>query len=208
MSEFTIDSGPDPFRTPVKSTYRDRLRQYAWIILTLWIVEISDRLFFRGALESHGIHPRSFSHWESIFFAPFLHGDFAHLIGNSISLLILGSAILIKGWRDLITVSVVSALVAGVLVFLIGRSGTNHVGASSVIFGYFGYLIGMGIYQRNAYHILLAVAVVLLYGGAVFTMFPTSMARAASISWEGHLGGAIGGFLVARALRLRLTKKL
>ncbi|YCM46254.1 rhomboid family intramembrane serine protease [Verrucomicrobiaceae bacterium 227] len=196
-----MPTAPDPFQKP--ETYWQRLSQYAWIIAGLWLIEISDRILFGGNLEQHGIHPRDFSHWEGFLFAPFLHGGWSHLIGNSISLLILGAAILIKGWRDLILVSVVSALTAGFVVFLIGKSGTNHVGASSVIFGYFGFLVGMGIYQRNGLSILLAVLVVIFYGGAVFTMFPTEATRAASISWEGHLGGAIGGFLIAKSRRIR-----
>lgn len=193
------DAGP--LKKP--STYWQRLTDYAWIIGFLWLIEIADRIVFGGHLQNHGIRPRDFSHLEGLLFAPFLHGDFAHLIGNSISLLILGAAILIKGWRDLLIVSVASALTAGIVVFIIGKSGTNHVGASSVIFGYFGYLIGMGIYQRDGFNILLAVLVVFFYGGAAITMFPTETVRAASISWEGHFGGAIGGLLTARARRLK-----
>lgn len=195
MSEFDID----PSRNP--ASYWRRLSQYAWIIAGLWIIEISDRLLFGGHLEQHGIQPREFSHIEGLFFAPFLHGSWNHLIGNSISLLILGAAILIKGWRDLFIVSVTSTLAAGIVVFIIGSSGTNHVGASSLIFGYFGFLLGMGIYQRNGVSILLATLVVIFYGGAISTMLPTGATRAANISWEGHLGGAIGGFLIARARR-------
>jgi len=191
----------DPLQKP--TTYWERLTQYAWIIAGLWIIEISDRLLFGGHLEQHGIHPREFSHIEGLFFAPFLHGSWSHLIGNSISLLILGAAILIKGWRDLLLVSAASALVAGIVVFLIGSSATNHVGASSIIFGYFGFLVGMGLYQRNGLSILLAVLVVFFYGGTLFTMFPTEATRAASTSWEGHLGGAIGGFLIAKSRRLK-----
>jgi membrane associated rhomboid family serine protease len=195
MSEVFID----PTRSP--TSYWQRLSQYAWIIAGLWIIELTDRLLFGGHLEQHGIHPRQLSHIEGLFFAPFLHGSWSHLIGNSISLLILGAAILIKGWRDLFIVSVASALTAGMVVFIIGSSGTNHIGASSVIFGYFGFLLGTGIYQRNGLGILLAVLVVIFYGGAIFTMFPTGATRVANISWEGHLGGAIGGFLIARARR-------
>ncbi|MEJ6579410.1 MAG: rhomboid family intramembrane serine protease [Akkermansiaceae bacterium] len=199
MSEFGLD--PNPLQKP--DTYWQRLSQYAWIIAGLWIIEISDRVLLGGSLEQHGIHPRDLSHWDGFLFAPFLHGSWGHLIGNSISLLILGAAILIKGWRDLVIVSVVSALTAGLVVFVIGSLGTNHIGASSIIFGYFGFLVGMGLYQRNGLSILLAVLVVFFYGGAIFTMFPTAIARAASISWEGHLGGAIGGFLIARSRRLK-----
>jgi len=182
-----------------KSTaYRQQLLQYARVIVLLWGIEIVDRIFFGNELQNYGIYPRTWSHWEGLIFAPFLHGGWGHLIGNSISLLVLGAAILIKGWRDLVTVSLVSALTAGVLVMLIGKSGTVHIGASSVVFGYFGFLIGTGIYQKTPFSILLATLVIIFYGGAIYTMFPTETARAANISWEAHLGGALGGFWIAQ----------
>lgn len=183
---------------PASSKFSQRLLDYSRIIAFLWAIEICDRIFFGGGLERYGIHPRNFSHWEGILFAPFLHGDWNHLIGNSLSLMVLGAAILVQGWRDVIKVSWVSALTAGLLVFAIGKSGTVHIGASSVVFGYFGYLVGAGIYQRTPSSIFFAVLVIIFYGGTVNTMFPTDQARAFNISWESHLGGAIGGFLVAR----------
>ena len=180
------------------SRFSQRLLDYSRVVALLWGIEIIDRLLFGGSLERYGIHPREFSHWEGLLFAPFLHGGWNHLIGNSISLMILGSAILIQGWRDVFTVSWFSALTAGLLVFFIGKTGTVHIGASSVVFGYFGFLVGAGIYQRTPRSIFFAVLVIIFYGGAIYTMFPTDQARAANISWEAHLGGALGGFWVAR----------
>ncbi len=187
-------------------TYPQRLLQYIRVIAGLWIVEIVDRLLFGNRLEWHGIHPRDWSHWEGILFSPFLHGNWGHLIGNSISLLILGATILVQGWRTLLHVSIVSALSAGILIFFIGARNSVHIGSSSVVFGYLGYLIGMGIYQRTPTSILLAILVLIFYGGGIATMFPTTTSHAAQISWEAHLGGAIGGFLMAKRNRKPLSK--
>ncbi len=189
------------------SSYTQRLLDYSWIIAFLWVMELIDWLVFSGGLDKYGVRPRVWSHPQGLLFSPFLHGGWGHLIGNSISLLVLGAAILIKGWRDLAAASVVSALAAGLLIFFIGKSGTIHIGASSVVFGYFGFLIGAGYYQRSPLSIILAVLVIIFYGGAVFSMFPTAIVRAGNISWEAHLGGAIGGFLVARHQRMGWSPK-
>jgi membrane associated rhomboid family serine protease len=189
---------------PAPDSFATRLRHFGVFVLSLWIIELADRILFGNSLETHGIHPRSFSHWEGLLFAPFLHGTWGHLLGNSISLLILGSAILAWGWRDLAIVSIASALVAGGLVWIIGSSGTNHIGASSLVFGYLGFLLASGFYQRTPLTIIISILVVIFYGGALFGVLPSD----SSISWEGHLGGAIGGILVARSKRLNRASPL
>ncbi len=179
-------------------SYGRHLWQYARVIALLWAIEIIDRVFFNSGLEIYGIHPRQFDHWEGLIFAPLLHGSWSHLIGNSISLIVLGAAILTRGWQDLIKASWASALTAGLLVFFVGSANSVHIGASSVIYGYFGFLIAAGIYQRTFSSIFLATLVIIFYHGAIYTMFPSDLAKAGGISWEGHLGGAIGGFLIGR----------
>lgn len=183
------------------SSYLTRLRDLGSFVLLLWVIEIADRVFFGSGLENYGIHPRKLSHLEGILFSPFLHTTWGHLLGNSVSLLILGATILASGWRDLVRVSVISALAAGLLVWLIGAAGTNHIGASSLVFGYLGFLLASGFYQRTPLTILITVLVLFFYGGALSGILPTESARAANISWQGHLGGALGGFLLARRNR-------
>ncbi|MGJ8697573.1 MAG: rhomboid family intramembrane serine protease [Verrucomicrobiaceae bacterium] len=192
----------DPLAVPPLS-YWGRLRSFVWVIAVLWVIELLDCLLLGSRLEMWGIHPREFSHLEGILFAPFLHAGFGHLVSNSIALLILGAALLTSGWRDLFVVSVVSGLVAGVIVWVIGASDSVHIGASSVVFGYVGFLIASGYYQKTPKSIVLAVLVVVFFWGALMTMLPTEAVRSANLSWEGHLGGAIGGFLVAWGRRKR-----
>lgn len=176
------------------TTFLERLKIFATFIVALWIIEIADRLIFQSALQTHGIHPRSFTHLHGILFAPILHGDLGHLFGNSVSLLVLGTMILAWGWRDLALVTVSSALVAGVLVWLIGKTDSNHIGASSLVFGYLSFLLASGYYQRTPRTIIIAIIVGLFYGTTLFGIFPGR----SGISWESHLGGAIAGVLIAR----------
>lgn len=182
-------------------SYLERLRNLGYCVLFLWAIEITDTFLFGNTLQTHGIRPRSFSHLEGLIFAPFLHDDWEHLLGNSISLMILGSVILAFGRRDLIVVSLAAAVASGLLVWLIGQSNSNHIGASSLVFGYLVFLLASGFYQRTPVTIILSILVIIFYGGSLLGVLP----GAAGISWEAHLGGAIGGFLVAYRRRLKLA---
>jgi len=82
---------------------------------------------------------------------------------------------------------------SGAALWLLGRSA-YHVGASSVLFGYFGYLVARGWYERSVTARLVVLLTLGLYGGIVWGVLPTRP----FISWEGHLFGLLAGVLVAR----------
>ena len=77
--------------------------------------------------------------------------------------------------------------------WLVGRPAV-HIGASGLVFGYFGYLLAQGWYERSFVSIAVAVAVLLLYGSIIFGVLP----QGGFISWEGHLFGLVAGVLAAR----------
>ena len=186
-------------------SYLERLRDWLGFVLVLWGVEIVDRFLFGQSLQNHGIHPRSLSHLEGLFFAPFLHTGWNHLTGNSLSLLLLGALILATGWRDLLAVCLTAAAVGGATVWFIGQTGTNHIGASTLVFGCLAFLLASGFYRPAPGTILVSVAILVFYGSAFAGVLPTDSVRAAGISWEGHLGGALGGLLVARHRRRKFA---
>ena len=80
--------------------------------------------------------------------------------------------------------------------WLLGRSAV-HIGASGLVFGYFGYLVARGWYERRLGSILLAIAVIILYGGLILGVLPAR----GLVSWEAHLFGLIAGVLAARNRR-------
>ena len=83
-------------------------------------------------------------------------------------------------------------MVGGSAVWVLGRTAI-HVGASGLVFGYFGYLVANGWFDRRPLSILAAIAVVVLYGGLVFGVLPTQ----SFVSWEAHLFGLIAGVVSA-----------
>ncbi|WP_437784525.1 rhomboid family intramembrane serine protease [Sorangium sp. So ce1097] len=172
-------------------------------VALLWAIEILDFLIFRGSLDALGIRPRTASGLVGIALAPLLHGGFAHLAANTVPFLALGWLIMLRRTTDLVLVTLLSALVGGLGVWLIGAPSSVHVGASGVIFGYFGFLLLRGWFERSAVSIALSLVVGLVYGGMIWGVLPTRM----GISWEGHLFGFLGGVLAARLLAGRLRAR-
>ena len=176
---------------------RAQARVLGGFVGILWAIHIVNAIVFQGGLVALGIHPRTLSGLFGIFFAPLLHGSFAHISANTVPLVVLGALVMQRRKRDLITVSVLSALVGGLGTWLIAPSASVHVGASILIFGYLGYLLLRGVLQRRVWPIVGSVVAFLLYGGALWGVLPGQ----AGISWQGHLFGLIGGMLAARLLR-------
>ena len=164
-------------------------------VAIFWIVEIVDLLFFGGALAWLGIKPHSLTGLRGILFAPFLHGGLAHLIANTIPFITLGWFVMLQRTSDFFIVTAITMLVSGLGIWLFGTPGF-HIGASSLIFGYLGFLLLRGYFQRNFASILLSVVVGLFYGGLLLGVLPSQP----GISWEGHLFGFIGGVLAARLI--------
>lgn len=162
----------------------------------MWIVEVADRLVFHGALDVFGIRPRLVSGLPGIVFAPFLHGGFGHLLANTLPFLILGWLVMIRRTADFFVVSGVVMLLAGFGVWLFGAPNSVHLGASSLIFGYLGFLLLRGFFERSFTSIVVAILVAAIYGGAIFGVLPIQR----GISWQGHLFGFAGGILAARLL--------
>lgn len=162
------------------------------IVLLMWLVALVDAII-PADLAQFGIRPRTMRGLIGIPLAPFLHAGWGHLIGNTLPLTVLMFLTLAsraRAWTRMITI----ALLGGGLLWLVGRSA-NHVGASGWVFGMIAYLIAIGIRERALRSIGIAVLVGVLFGGTLLTgVIPTI---GSSVSWDGHLCGALAGVAVA-----------
>lgn len=166
------------------------------LIALFWGLEFIDFFVFRGSLDVYGIQPRSIIGLRGILFAPFLHGSFAHLTANTIPFLTLGWLIMLREVSDFFVVTIITALVSGVGVWLTAPINSITIGASGLIFGYFGFLLLRGYFERSFAAILFSLIVGLLYGGIIWGVLPLQY----GISWQAHLFGFIGGAIAARLL--------
>jgi membrane associated rhomboid family serine protease len=164
----------------------------------MWVVEVIDQIS-GGDLEQYGIKPHEGDGLPGIVTAPFLHAGWGHLIGNTVPFLVLGATIALSGLVRVAATTGIVALVGGVGVWVFAPSGTDHIGASGIVFGYASYLIARGLFSRNLLHLGVGVFVVAIYG----TTLLFGLAPRDGISWQGHLFGGIGGIVAARVLDAR-----
>ncbi len=164
----------------------------------MWLLEVIDYVG-GGSLDRYGIVARDPDGLVGILAAPFLHAGFGHLIANSLPLLILGFLAAIRGLGKFFGASLIIVLVSGIGVWLIAPPNTVTIGASGLVFGYFGYVVARGLFDRRMLDIVLGVVVAGMYYSIIFGVLPGQ----AGISWQGHLFGLIGGVLAAWLLRRR-----
>lgn len=174
-----------------------RFRALAGLTIFLWAVELVN-LLTGHRLNAFGIEPRTASGLAGIPLAPLLHGSVAHVASNSGGMALLGGLVSLRGEAHYIRATVGIALLGGLLVWLFGRPAM-HIGASGLIFGYFGLLLGQAWYQRTLSAIAVATLVIGLYGSLLLGLSPLQR----HVSWEGHAAGLVAGLAMSRWQRLR-----
>ena len=162
----------------------------------MWVVFAATTLS-GDTLLSLGVIPRTVTGLRGILFAPFLHGSLAHIMANSIPFVVLGWLVMLRDARHFVPVTLAAMLGSGLMAWLLGASGSVHIGASGLIFGYLGFLILSGWFARSFASIALSLLVVFLWGGMILGVMPGQ----AGISWQAHLGGFLGGVLAAAMFR-------
>jgi membrane associated rhomboid family serine protease len=166
------------------------------LVAVFWIITFINEIFLRGRLNSLGILPHNPIGLRGILFAPFLHGGFYHVAANTVPFIVLGWLVMLRNISDFYFVSIIAALVGGLGTWLIGDPRSVHIGASGVIFGYFGYLLFRGYFERSFVAISISLVIAVTYGSLIWGVLPTR----SYISWEGHLFGFIGGIIAAKLL--------
>lgn len=164
------------------------------VTAVMWVLEAVDYTM-DGWLDRFGIQPRDVGDLPDIFTAPFMHAGFGHLMANTVPFLVLGFIAAVRGIAKFLVASLIVIVVGGLGVWF--TSSANTLGSSILIFGFFGYLVGRGAFERRLADIAIAVAVVAVYGTMLLGVVPGDP----GISWQGHLFGLIGGVVGAWFLR-------
>ena len=176
-----------------------RLREQAFFIFSivgiLWLVELVDLISGQSLELLGGIRPREAQGLIGVPLAPFLHGDWAHLIANTLPFIVLGGLVIISSNRQrFVGVSAIVVVFAGLGTWLFARGG-YHIGASSLVFGYLGFLLWRAWLGRNFGWTIIALLAGFLYGEIIISLFKNQ----AGISWSGHFFGLLGGVIAAFA---------
>lgn len=190
METSQLTDSPQPFAARL----RDQVFFIFSLVGVLWLIEVADVLLSQNLEVMGGIKPRQASGLIGIPLAPFLHGDWAHLMANTIPLIVLGGLVIVSSSRArFVGVSCIIALSAGLGTWLFAKSGTYHIGASSLIFGYLGFLLWRAWLGRSFGWTLIAILAGILYGSLIISLLRSE----AGISWSGHFFGLFGGVIAA-----------
>jgi membrane associated rhomboid family serine protease len=173
------------------------------LLAGLWFLELLDQLS-GNEMDQLGIHAREVDGVPEIFTAPFLHAGWDHLISNSLPFYVLGFLVLLSGLARWVASSLIIIIISGMTAWSLTPPHTIILGASGLIFGWLTYLLARGIWSRRPAQVVVAVIVLLLYGGLIWGVLPGS----AGVSWQAHLGGAIGGVVAAWLLHRRASGQL
>lgn len=153
-------------------------------------------------LSQYGLYPRKAEGLLGIFTIPFIHGSFSHIINNSVPMLVLGWALFrfypTLAFKTLFWILIVS----GIWLWISGRS-SYHIGASGVVYGLASFLFLSGWLRREKRVAALSLLVAFLYGSMWWGVLPVDP----TISWEGHLWGAVAGFALAVLYRKQGPQK-
>ena len=166
----------------------------------IWVLQLANWADHYHLDFSYGILPRSIGRLPEIFTAPFLHFSWDHIEGNSGPLFIFGLLAAYRGVTRFLCVTLVVAITSGMAVWLFQGSHELTVGASGLIFGYFGYVLARGLIDRSLVDSLVAVVMGLSYYYLLTIAIPGAPG---GVSWIGHLGGLIGGLASAWIFRTK-----
>lgn len=130
--------------------------------------------------------------WWQILTSAFTHISVLHIAMNMLALWVLGPAIeRVLGRARFLAVYVVSALTASALVMWLAPPTTTTLGASGAISGLMGALLVLVLrHKGDARTVLMWIGI-----NVVITVLGS-----AGISWQGHLGGFLGGIAVTLLL--------
>ncbi len=165
------------------------------LLFIMWMVKLIEYIF-GVSFADYGNYPLDIKGLQGILLMPFIHGSWDHLMANSVSFLVLSSALFYFYSNISMRVLIGIWVLSGIWVWFGGRPSW-HIGARGIIYGLSSFLFFSGIIRKDSRLAALALIVTFLYGSLIWGVFPDFFPKEKHISWEGHLGGAIAGFILA-----------
>jgi membrane associated rhomboid family serine protease len=188
---------PDPEFTrsvQVRANFRRAVRIAIGFVAALWIIELLN-WWLDLELPRFGVRPHEWAGLPGIVLAPLLHANFAHLLANSLPLVVLGTAMLHLYPQSARIVLPAVYFGPGIAVWLFARDSI-HVGASGLVYGLVSYIFVAGVLRRDRRAIAASLLVAFMYGALAWGVLPIQP----GVSWETHLAAAWIGVALAFVL--------
>ncbi|WP_405012720.1 rhomboid family intramembrane serine protease [Kitasatospora sp. NBC_01539] len=188
---------PDPARMIAEA--RRAFFVMFFLLCAVWAVQLVNWVGDYGLTLDFGIRSHRVERLPDVLAAPFLHVNWQHLEGNSGPLFVFGFLAAYRGVKKFLGLTLLVVVTSGAAVWLFEREGVVTVGASGVIYGYFGYVVLRGLIDRNLIDSLIG----LVMGASFAYILTTAVPGTPGVSWLGHLGGLVGGLAGAWVFRDR-----
>ncbi len=182
-----------------KKRMRIALIPTIFFLSLMWLILIID-LSLDLPMYKLGVYPLSWKGLPGIFLSPLIHSSVKHLFSNTIPLFVL-TWCLFYFYKGIANQTFFFLwLLSGFITWIIARDSW-HIGASGIVYSLSFFLFFSGAFRKHIPLIAISLVVAFLYGSNVWNMFPWSVYLDVNVSWEGHLSGAISGFIIAVIFR-------
>ncbi|MGN6791692.1 MAG: rhomboid family intramembrane serine protease [Streptosporangiaceae bacterium] len=172
------------------------------VLIVIWAIQLANFADGYQLAKTYGIIPRNVGSLPDILTAPFLHFSWTHIEGNSGPLFIFGFLAAYRGIAKFAAVTVIVVLTSGLAAWFFESPNSVGAGASGVVFGYFGYIIVRGLFDRHAIDVLIGAVMALCFAYQFAVLLPHQ-----GIGWQAHVGGLVGGIVSGWLLRERRAAK-
>ncbi len=170
-------------------------------LMLIWCVSIY-ALAHHDVIYTLALVPRNTDGLIGILTMPLVHGSLTHLSVNTSLYIVMAALVLARSLSYYVYATLLILVMSGGALWAIGRDGA-HIGASALIFGYFGLLATRGLFERRFWPMLSSLVIATLYAGLLGGIVPGD----SGVSWEGHLTGLLAGIASARLLTPNNTNK-
>ncbi|MFC6382197.1 rhomboid family intramembrane serine protease [Psychrobacter glacincola] len=166
---------------------------YAFVLIPMWVMFFLNDTVFFGLWNIFGIVPRTLDVGSMIgvFASWTMHGNFSHLVGNSLTLmqiLFLFGLFENNAYRTTLKLIVAS----GIMTWLIASPLTIHIGASGLCFAMLGFMIGGAVFARRWGYLLACIVM----GTGYWLTIKQGLIPQQGISFAAHFGGLCAGLLL------------
>lgn len=161
---------------------------FVWL---LWVVKLFELITDKSFIQ-FGLLPRTTWRLMGIITGPLIHANVAHLMSNTLPLLIFGWMLFYFFPTSAKKVFLNVYLFSGIFVWLLGREHF-HIGASGIVYGLALFILTTSILHKDQRSMALVAIIIIFYGGMIWGIFPGQE----QISWESHLGGTLTGIVLA-----------
>lgn len=174
-----------------------RLKQviglYAFVLVPMWGMFFLNESVLFGLWNIFGIVPRTLDLGSMIgvIASWTMHGNFAHLMGNTfilLQILFLFGLFENNAYRTILKLIVAS----GVATWVIASPLTIHIGASGLCFAMLGYMIGGAIFARRWGYLLACIVM----GAGYWLTIKQGLMPQPGVSFAAHFGGLCAGLLI------------